>query len=244
MESLTRRLKARLGRFTVRIRGGPLEGLRWCVGTGSRFLRGDYEPETTAALQAELDEGDVFFDVGAHVGYLSVVGARRVDDSGRVFAFEPRPMNREFLLRHLRVNAVTNVTVLETGVAAEAGTRRFAIDTGSGTGHLSEEGELEIRTVSLDEEIGAGRLPEPDLVKIDVEGAEAEVLEGMRETVRRARPVLLISTHGPEPYRAVAALLEAFDYEHRPLMDESAPGHTELLARPGAMSSGRSEVVS
>lgn len=233
MERLTRRLKARLGRFTMRIRGGPLTGLRWSVGTGSRFLKGSYEPETTAALQSALREGDVFFDIGAHVGYLTVVGSLAVGDSGRVFAFEPRPMNREFLIRHVQVNDRVNVTVLETAVAAEAGTRRFDIDTGSGTGRLSDSGELEIRTISLDEEIRAGRLPVPDLVKIDVEGAEGEVLRGARGTLAGARPTLLISTHGPGPHAAVLSVLEELGYGHELLVPEVSPGHTELLARPG-----------
>jgi len=232
MESLTRRLRARLGRFTLRIRSGPLRGLKWSVATGSRFLRGVYEPETTAALGKALSEGDVAFDVGAHVGYLTAVASRAVGETGSVYAFEPRPLNRETLERHLRINGLTNVTVLETGVASEAGIRRFAVDTGSGTGHLSEEGALEIRTVALDEEIGAGRLPAPDLIKVDVEGAEAEVLSGARATLRRHGPVLLVSTHGPEPYEAVIGILTEAGYRQERLTPETSSGHTELLARP------------
>ena len=81
-------LKRLLSPITLPIAGGPLAGCPWIVSSGSSFLRGRYEPEKTEAVLDLVREGDVVYDIGAHVGYFTVLFSREVGPGGRVFAFE------------------------------------------------------------------------------------------------------------------------------------------------------------
>lgn len=226
-------LKRLLTPVTLRVRGGPLEGLRWSPASGSRFIRGDYEAYNVPAFLEAVSEGDVVYDVGAHVGYFTAIASLRVGPDGRVIAFEPRPVNLGLLRRHVEANRLENVTIIDAGVGHESGTARFAEGTGSGTGKIAEEGELTVRTVRLDDVAGEDGLPEPDFIKIDVEGGEMNVLEGARGLLDRARPRLLVGIHGPEMRERCTALLDELGYEWRTLRPADEAGNTDVLALPG-----------
>lgn len=225
-------LKRLLTPVTLRVRGGPLEGLRWSPASGSRFVRGDYEAYNLPAFLEAVGEGDVVFDVGAHVGYFTAIASLRVGPAGRVVAFEPRPVNLGLLRRHVQVNDLDNVTVVEAGVGRGSGTARFEEGTGSGTGKIADQGELTVRVVRLDDVVGEDGLPEPDFIKIDVEGGELDVLEGARGLLERARPRLLVGIHGPGMREKCVALLDELGYEWRALRPADAAGNTDVLALP------------
>ncbi|MBW3630628.1 MAG: FkbM family methyltransferase, partial [Gemmatimonadetes bacterium] len=98
----------------VPILGGVLRGSWWLPlspGTVARVLLGSYEAEQTALFREWLRPGDTLLDVGAHVGYYSLLGARLVGERGAVWSFEPNPSNSEWLRRHVRVNGLRNVHV-------------------------------------------------------------------------------------------------------------------------------------
>lgn len=226
-------LKRLLTPVTLRIRGGPLEGLRWSPASGSRFIRGDYESYNLPAFLEAVNEGDVVFDVGAHVGYFTAIASLRVGPDGRVVAFEPRPVNLGLLRRHVEVNDLDNVTVVDAGVGSGSGIAHFEEGTGSGTGKIAEEGALTVRVVRLDDVVGEDDLPEPDFIKIDVEGGEMDVLQGARGLLERARPRLLVGIHGPAMRESCMALLDELGYESRTLRPADAAGNTDVLALPG-----------
>ena len=73
--------------FTVRIRGGPLEGMRWVATAGTSFIRGSYESFKTEAYQRYVEAGDVVYDIGGHVGYYAVVASVLAGERGKVFTF-------------------------------------------------------------------------------------------------------------------------------------------------------------
>ena len=102
------------------IQNGPLKGLRWIVTSGKHFITGNYEPYKTRAFLANLKEGDIVVDVGAHVGYYSALASLKVGDQGKVFSFEPRPLNIGFFKEHMRVNALHNISLYE-GAALASG---------------------------------------------------------------------------------------------------------------------------
>jgi len=234
IESFSHVLKALLLPFAFRIRQGPLQGLKWVAVSGSKFVRGTYEPGQSAAFAGCVCRGDVVFDVGAHVGYYTALASLLVGAEGRVIAFEPRPLNLRFLRRHVAINRLNNVTIMDAGVGASPGVARFETHTGTGTGHLSEQGNLEVKLVSLDDLFCRGEVPKPSLIKIDVEGAEQQVLAGAGEIIKTARPILFISTHGSENHHAVMNYLAAHGYSHE-LMEERGPdSDQEVLARPRA----------
>jgi FkbM family methyltransferase len=232
MESLRHRLKYWLSGITVPIRGGPLKGKRWAVVTGTKFLDGSYETYKAGALIDHLNEGDTVIDVGAHVGYFTAIASLAVGPKGRVFSFEPRPLNYRYLTRHIAVNDLSNTRAFQLGIAATSGNRRFDVSSGTGTGRISADGSLEIQTVSLDEEVEAGRLPAPDLIKIDVEGGELEVLAGSESVIQDHRPRLLVATHGDATHPGVIEFLDRQNYAYEVLDPGGVAGDVEIMAVP------------
>ena len=199
------------------IRGGPLKGKRWIAASGIRFLRGEYEPAQTEAILEALRPGYVVYDIGAHHGYYTLLAAEVVGADGLVAAFEPRPVNLSYLHKHLRINGCANVEVFNVCVSDRSGTCRLDTRYGTGRGRISPDGELVVEMVCLDDLIRNGRLPPPNLVKIDVEGAEKLVLAGARETISRYLPIVVISTHGEKLHEQCTEALAAQGYRLRTL---------------------------
>lgn len=213
---------------------GRLRGRWWDPASRGKVLRilgGTYEPEQTRLFERHLHPGATVLDVGAHVGYYTLLSSVLVGAGGRVVAFEPNPANAGFLRRHVAINRLANVSIEEAAVADAIGSARFDFGTGSGTGHLATEGALEVRTVTLDAICGERGLA-PHAVKIDVEGAEQAVLSGGRETLARHRPVIFLSTHGAEVHGACLALLREIGYTLSPILGDSLDATAEVLALP------------
>lgn len=207
------RLKARMTGWRMSILAGPLKDYRWCVVTGTRYLRGRHGADEAGLLRQHLKPGGVMYDIGAHVGYVALLASRIAGAQGRVYAFEPLPLNRRFIEAHIRANQVKNVELLPFAVCDRVGERMFDAGGGTGRGHLGESGLLRVPTVNLDALIAEGGLPPPDLVKMDVEGAEAAALSGALGLLREHRPTILLSTHGEAVKRECERLLESCGYE-------------------------------
>ncbi|HYW09940.1 MAG TPA: FkbM family methyltransferase, partial [Longimicrobium sp.] len=177
---------------------GPLRGRWWLPASRGKVLRvlgGSYEPEQTRLFERHVRPGHTVLDVGAHVGYYTLLSGVLAGRGGAVWSFEPNPRNALFLRRHAEINGLGTVRVTEAVVARANGTARFDFGSGSGTGHLATAGAIEVRTVRFDGFCAENGIA-PAVVKIDVEGAEMEVLEGARDTLARHRPIIFLSTHG------------------------------------------------
>ena len=198
---------------------GPARGLRWVIGTGiyGPWL-GMYESEKVRLLAGLLREGDVAYDIGAHAGYYTLVAARLVGRTGSVVAFEPNPENIRALRRHLVLNRVQNVEVVEAAVSDRTGTARFDdSDRSNSRGRLSYGGSLEVSCVALDALIGGNGLPAPAVIKMDIEGGECLAIDGARELLVSARPMILLATHGPAIRARAKSLLRDIGYDMAPL---------------------------
>jgi FkbM family methyltransferase len=206
---------------------GPLRG-SWFVlgaaageGGGASIHLGKVEPEQTRCVVTRLNPGGIFFDVGANVGYYSLLAARRVGPRGRVVAFEPLARNVLFLERHLRLNRVANVTIVQAACSDHIGVDCFIEDLNPALGHLAISADERARgrrveSVTLDsvaERIGL----RPDMIKIDVEGAELRALRGATVTLSSGRPIVLLSTHSEELRSECIALLAGLGYRVEPL---------------------------
>ena len=215
--------------------GGALRGRWWLPESRGKVLRvlgGTYEPEQTRLFQEHVRPGATVLDIGAHVGYYSLLSSVLAGDAGTVWAFEPNPRNCAFLRRHVEINRRGNVRVTEAAVSDAAGRARFDFGRGSGTGRLSVQGAVEVETVRLDDFAREQGIA-PTAVKIDVEGAEVQVLDGARATLAEHRPVVFLSTHGAEVHRAGMALLRELGYRFRPILGSDAATTSELLCLPG-----------
>ena len=159
---------------------------------------GTAEPHRQRAIRKYVEAGDTVYDIGANIGYVSLSLAKRVGPRGRVIAFEPVPRNIDLLRTNIENNKLTNIQVLDVAASDRSGEAVIRIaenfSTASMTWHRNDPSaiELVIKTVAIDELIEAGDLCEPKFVKIDVEGAEGQVLQGMRRTVAAAKPVLFV----------------------------------------------------
>jgi FkbM family methyltransferase len=171
----------------------------------------------------------VCYDVGANVGFYTLLLSRLVGPHGSVVAFEPLPSNVLALRRHIELNHCTNVVVKAIALSNHDGEARFAESPSNSMGRLSEDGALVVSCQRLDT-IVSGGCPPPDVLKIDVEGEEAKVLEGAQEILQTARPIVFLATHGPSQHVASIALLKGNGYHIEGLAGEPIDSTDELIA--------------
>ncbi len=219
----------------LRILQGRLKGLRWVVGAGTHGCwLGSYEFPKQQRFAAELKKGQVVYDVGANVGFYSLLAACCVGSSGRVFAFEPVPENLVYLRRHVALNALAQVMVHPFAVSDAAVSLRFTRGENRSTGHLTIDGDLEVRGITLDDFVFSGGNPPPHIIKIDVEGAELAVLRGAQRVLETHRPLLFLATHGLALHRDCCDLLRASGYQLESVTGGAVEQTDELLCRPSA----------
>lgn len=219
--------------LVVPVLSGELRGAKWITGSATHGCwLGTYERETQQAFRSLIGHASVVLDIGANVGFFTLLAARRTGSQGAVVAFEPLPRNLAFLRRHLALNGVANVEVLPIALSSHSGTARFGSAANPAMGGLSLAGDLEVQTDTLDELVASGGVSPPDFLKIDVEGAEYDVLTGASAVLTRHRPLILLSTHGYREQERCCALLRDLRYELRQLRDGTLDGQYTLLATP------------
>ena len=142
----------------------------------------DHEPLTLALLERLLPPGALFVDVGANIGFFSLLAARRVGPAGRVIALEPNPAALRRLRQNLALNPAFRVEVIEAAASDRVGEVRLAQpdDWNLGGVCISETGTVPVRCAPLGDLLAPLNLAHaPDLMKIDVEGHEPSVLRGL-----------------------------------------------------------------
>ena len=181
------------------IEGGKGAGLRLRLPQNRDYISGQSEIPVQEELACRLNAGDVFYDVGANVGFFSLIAASYVGPTGCVYAFEPVEANVASIRENARLNNLNNVTLFALAVGRTSGIAELLLTEWDGGGSLSTSAvkppvpiaRRNVRVVALDDLIKEERLRLPNFVKIDVEGVELDVLIGMSETIAKARPVLL-----------------------------------------------------
>lgn len=157
---------------------------------GGQWLAGGWDWHEIGYLRDNLvKEGDVVFECGAHHGELTLFLSKWVGPSGRVISFEPVPRNVEIINRQIELNTLENVTVINAAVGARPARVRV---TDESNAQVSEGPGIEIDVVRLDDYAHLG----PTMLKIDVEGYEAEVLRGAQAVLNR-RPRISLEVHTP-----------------------------------------------
>jgi len=164
-----------------------------------------YDPINTAFVLKRLKQGDIFVDVGAHVGYFTILASKMVGNTGKVYAFEPCPRNYSVLLKNIRANKLTNVVTINkaaSNVSSEADfynydSRHWALSSlcpernkPYQSKSLVVSGSTKVKTVRLDDYFNKLNVM-PDMIKIDVEGAEPEVIEGLGDFIGRI-PLMML----------------------------------------------------
>lgn len=214
---------------------GRLRGLRWIAGSSNHGCwLGSYERDQQRVFESWVDKGDTVYDVGAHAGFYTLLGSVLVGSEGRVVAFEPVGENLNYLETHLRINAVSNVEIVRAAVSDRAGRIRLTRGPSSSMWLLHSQGELEVEAVRLDDLVMNGRLPPPDVIKMDIEGAELLALQGSVNVLECHRPVVILSTHGPEVRAHCCELLDSAGYRLTSIGGGSLEQSDTLLAVHGS----------
>ena len=203
-------------------RYGPAKGLKRRGGLGFLPQLGAPPPEERFLQTLDL-AGKTVYDVGAYEGVFTLFFASRVGPGGRLITFEPNPRSCARTMENVRLNGFTNVSVRQLGLGATAMRAMLVFPTdeaarGSLVDNIQDQirheksvAAVEVEIDSLDHQIATG-LPEPDFVKIDVEGLERDVLQGMRDTIIRRRPALYIEIHGATPDLKLANVTSVIEF--------------------------------
>lgn len=167
-----------------------------------------YEPTYVGILRLLIGEQDTVYDVGANIGFYTVLFSSWVSDKGRVIAFEPDPKNIELLSQNVLTNNCQNVVIRDCALAETKGKRTFSVDrlTGS-TGFLgsgptyaetifgrAQESLLKVKTSTIDDE--ARQWGAPRLIKMDIEGGEFDTLRGGAAVLNDYRPIVVSELSG------------------------------------------------
>jgi FkbM family methyltransferase len=203
------------GLTTVTVTGGGLKGVRLALDLQEEkdYWLGTYEPDLQAVIANLAKSGDVVYDVGANIGYISLLLARAVGEAGKVFAFEALPDNQVRLHQNIALNEMhLRVVVVRVAVVESSHPVRFLLGPSGGMGkaegsagrqELSYSQSVLVPGTSLDEFVYKAGRPVPQLVKMDIEGGEVLAMPGMKRLLCEARPILLLELHGPEAARVV-----------------------------------------
>ena len=217
----SRKLVPRDSLIWVQIQHGPSESLwiRLNPRSGQNVQQGIGEPQVQNALAEHLRPGMTFYDLGANIGFFSLMAARLVGPQGRVVSFEADSEIAGRLRENLARNHFTNAHVEQKAVWSEPSTVAFErVDPNTspdrGLGHVSPNGTapgtITVQAVSLDQYTASH--PPPDFLKCDVEGAEVAVFQGAARLLSGKRPIVLVEMHSPEDHRALLDLFAGHGY--------------------------------
>jgi FkbM family methyltransferase len=219
---------------------GPLAGYRLCLGPADRnaYLVNEHEPEIVDVIHEHCLPDMHVLDLGAHIGYFTLLLAVRVGPRGHVYAFEPNPSNFAKINSMIVTNGLTNVNVFPCAVADVNCEMSFTVEPTGQMGHISPDQSaaspetVTVDAVRIDDMFGESGLKRLDFVKMDVEGAEPKALAGMGELLRRFGPTVVCEWH---PSVAGIDYVSAFNqvgYECTLLEPESPSKPFHVLARP------------
>lgn len=229
---LTRLIRGTLNRAApqglheVEIASGVLRGIRIKLDMQGEkdYWLGTYETDLQTALAEFVKPGLITFDIGANVGYISLLLGSLVGPEGQVFCFEALPGNVERLKANINLNPkLSSFTVIPKAVTDKKGDVEFLVhesdDMGKAAGSAGRDADYEntikVPSISLDEFVYSENNPAPNLIKLDIEGGEVLALPGMTRLLKEARPLMLVELHGPESAQAVWEGLTAAGYTIR-----------------------------
>ncbi|MFO7584307.1 MAG: FkbM family methyltransferase [Anaerolineales bacterium] len=224
------------GLSEVEIAAGDLRGYKILLNLKaekSRWL-GTYEPELAEAVREFVKPGMTVYDVGANIGYVSMLLAHAVRPDGQVFAFEALPANIERIRANIGLNDLEErIHLIPQAVADKSGELTFYVHASVGMGKVAGsagrsedqyQAEIKVQTLSLDEFVYQQDNPAPHVVKMDIEGGEVLALPGMKRILNEHHPLLLLELHGPESERVAWHTLSEAGYRLR----EMSPGYPHI----------------
>jgi len=214
-----------------RIPFGPIRGRKLFMSPqiSPRMWFGIDEPWIAQLCKSQLRQNSVVYDIGAHIGYTTVLFAHYLKGTGAIHAFEVLPSTAELLQNTVEANQFQNVVIHAVGLGAEETVQQLTVGPTAMTSirAVKREGQRAERckVVALDTYRRERRLPRPALMKVDIEGAEIQFLQGSRKLIDECQPTMIIAFHSKDLLQQGYALLTSFGYqlynEHGQLTKES-----------------------
>jgi FkbM family methyltransferase len=214
---------APVGMNRVVVAAGELKGFSLMLDLQSEkdYWLGTYEMDLQTSLHELVKPGMIVYDVGANIGYISLILASRVGEEGKVFAFEALPNNIERWRANVILNGLSDRMHLFSGAVSSQSTPvRFLVHASGGMGKaVGSAGrdnsflkEIEVPGISLDDFLFSMGNPPPQLIKMDIEGGEVLALPGMQRLLKENHPILLMELHGYESSESAWKHLTDLDY--------------------------------
>ncbi len=163
-------------------------------------IHGTYDPFETEVLKNQIKKGDVVLDLGANIGFFTLIFAKLVGEEGKVFAFEPDPDNFSLLKKNIEINGYQNVILVHKAVSNETGKTRLYLSSEASDHRIydSYDGRksIEIETTRLDDYFNKynGRI---DFIKMDVQGAEWAVIKGASSLLQKTKNLKITTEFWP-----------------------------------------------
>lgn len=218
------------GKTILSILSGNLKGKKWIKGSHNiSVVLGTYERKQSIEFASFCKNSKSFWDLGAHVGYYTLLYHFN-STGGKIAAFEPSERNANLFRKHMDMNKISNYNLFEVAVSDKEGVLSFNKTATSVAGKLDEQGDSKVNVVKLSKMVAEGKIAIPDLVKMDIEGAEVNVLKDMKQIFTEKKPVLFVSTHGKEVHLACVALLKDMGYILKALDRTDMEAAREILA--------------
>ncbi len=221
---------------------GPLKGVKIIHGalTGPSFGASVYlnrvEQKQTIQFINHVRRDDIVFDIGANVGYYSILASRIVGKKGIVFSFEPVVRNLVFIYNHVRLNKLENVVILPFACSEKTRLEIFSFGPDFAQGHIENTSKILnfnsysqtfVNAVTIDEFVNKSGFM-PNVIKLDVEGAELLVIKGAKETLIKCKPKIFLSVHSSELEVSCIKYLRDLSYNFI-LIDEKERPSVEYL---------------
>lgn len=210
------------GLTEVEVAGGALAGTHLILDMQSEkdYWLGTYEIDLQQAVSDFVKPGTVGYDVGANIGYISLILAKQVGSKGTVIAFEPLPENQDRFRKQLKLNLDAQIQLVPMAVGETTGKKEFLVHISGGMGKISGasgrdtqyQDTIEVESTTLDDFIFKEGNPQPHVVKIDIEGAEGLALEGAGKLISKVKPLFIIELHGRDAALACWQILSSAGY--------------------------------
>ncbi len=225
------------GLLKTKIAGGLNEGLWFNLDlqTEKDYWLGTYEMDLQAAIQQYCAKGMVIYDVGANIGYISLLFAKVIGETGKVLAFEPLPANFQRLTVNIAMNELGScISCFQAAVVDKTGSTSFLVHQsgamGKAQGSLGREenylSKITVPAIALDDFIFSQGHPNPHVIKMDIEGGEVLAIQGMKRTLSEIKPLLFLEIHS---HAALEFLWDEFQKANYGLL-KMAKGYPPLTA--------------
>jgi FkbM family methyltransferase len=196
----------------------------WAPSDWEAAMLSNHEKSVLKLLPSLVKSGDIVYDVGANIGLFSICFAKLIGPNGKLYCIEANPVCVYFLRSNMELNHLTNFDILPIALLDAAKVCDFAVNYDNFNLGLTKDSvffemkaghRITVEAQSLDELIGTYGFQKPDLVKIDIEGAEAIAIKGMTNTIVEHRPTMVIELHGKSAAHATLIALDQCYYRYQ-----------------------------